>query len=37
MNYQDRLQKNILVLFAHTSNSEWFSIISVTGQHLMNM
>jgi len=29
---QDRLQTNLLQLFGHTQNSEWFSIISVTGQ-----
>ena len=28
MVYQDRLETNLLQLFAHTSNSEWFSIIS---------
>jgi len=32
-NYQDRLETNLLVIFAHTYNSEWFSIICVTGQH----
>ena len=33
MIYQDRLQTSFLQLFAHTQNSEWFSIITVTGQH----
>jgi len=27
---QDRLETNLLQLFAHTQNSEWFSMISVT-------
>jgi len=26
---QDRLETNLLQLFAHTENSEWFSIIFV--------
>jgi len=29
MDYQDRLETNLLQLFAHTENSEWSSIISV--------
>jgi len=29
MIYQDRLETNLLQLFAHTQNSEWFSIIFV--------
>jgi len=29
MIYQDRLETNLLQLFAHAQNSEWFSIISV--------
>jgi len=29
MIYQDRLEGNLLKLFANTLNSEWFSIISV--------
>jgi len=33
MNYQDRLETNLLVLFAQTYNSECFSIFSVAGQH----
>jgi len=28
MVYQDRLETSFLQLFAHTENSEWFSIIS---------
>jgi len=28
MIYQDRLATNLLYLFAHPENSEWFSIIS---------
>jgi len=28
MIYQDRLETNLLQLFAHTQSSEWFSIIS---------
>jgi len=33
MIYQDWLQTNLLQLLAHTQNSEWFSTISVAGQH----
>jgi len=29
MIYQDRLETNLLKLFAHLENSEWFSIVSV--------
>jgi len=29
MIYQDRLERNLLQLFANTENSEWFSMISV--------
>jgi len=29
MIYEDRLERNLLQLFAHTRNSEWFSIITV--------
>jgi len=29
MNYQDRLKTNLLQLFVHPENSEWFSIISI--------
>jgi len=29
MVYQDRLELNLLQLFAHAENSEWFSILSV--------
>jgi len=29
MIYQHQLETNLLQLFAHTENSEWFSIISV--------
>ena len=29
MIYQDQFEANLLQLFAHTKNSEWFSIISV--------
>ena len=29
MVYQDRLEINLLQLFGHPDNSEWFSIISV--------
>jgi len=28
MVYQDQLETNLLQLFAHTQNLEWFSIIS---------
>jgi len=28
MGYKDRLETNLLQLFAHPQNSEWFSIIS---------
>jgi len=28
MVYQDRLETNLLQLFAHPENSEWFSVIS---------
>jgi len=36
MVYQDRLEANLLQLFRHSENPEWFSIISVIifwGQH----
>jgi len=29
MSYQDQFEANLLQLFAHTQNSEWFSAISV--------
>jgi len=29
MVYQDRLEINLLQLFGHPDNSEWFSVISV--------
>jgi len=28
MTYQDRIETNLLQLFAHLESSEWFSIIS---------